>query len=351
MSGDYSHDLMKLKMAIGGMVRGYAAGGDSTAPQGPTYLPGIGLVDPTTGAPLPMYLAPNGSASNGMPQGASVGQQYMPQAPQGQSATPQTASQLPQTASQLAQGAGSASPSGSAGSSLTSALANPAIGALLGAGLGAIGGGGKGALAGAALGPMLGSNVSQIMQAAHDKDPSTSLAALSARYLPLLAASYAGAFYKNPTAPTSYGRPSSQNQTLADVTPKSKPQTNNSWYTYGSIPDYTGGHAAGGAIHDPMSPMGSLSQGVAAPGETGQRFVDGPGDGTSDDVNAKLSDGEYVFDAGTTAMLGNGSSKAGAQKLDKMRENIRKDAGKKMVKGKQFMKSKNNPMDYMGGDS
>jgi hypothetical protein len=37
-----------------------------------------------------------------------------------------------------------------------------------------------------------------------------------------------------------------------------------------------------------------------------------------------LSDGEYVFDADTVAALGDGSSKAGAAVLDKMREAIRK---------------------------
>jgi DNA-binding protein HU-beta len=52
--------------------------------------------------------------------------------------------------------------------------------------------------------------------------------------------------------------------------------------------------------------------------------VHGAGDGQSDDIPAMLADGEYVIDAETVAQIGNGSTKAGAQALDKFRENIRK---------------------------
>lgn len=77
----------------------------------------------------------------------------------------------------------------------------------------------------------------------------------------------------------------------------------------------------------------------------------GPGDGTSDDINAKLSDGEYVMDAATVSMLGNGSNDAGARKLDELRTRLRKHAGQKLVKGQQFMKAKQ-PTSYMkkGGE-
>lgn len=51
--------------------------------------------------------------------------------------------------------------------------------------------------------------------------------------------------------------------------------------------------------------------------------VMGPGDGQSDDIPAMLADGEYVIDAETVAQLGNGSSKAGSDMLDKFREEIR----------------------------
>lgn len=51
--------------------------------------------------------------------------------------------------------------------------------------------------------------------------------------------------------------------------------------------------------------------------------VHGDGDGQSDDIPAMLADGEYVIDSETVAQIGNGSTKAGAQALDKFRENIR----------------------------
>jgi hypothetical protein len=52
--------------------------------------------------------------------------------------------------------------------------------------------------------------------------------------------------------------------------------------------------------------------------------VRGEGTGQSDDIPALLSDGEYVIDADTVAALGDGSNKAGAETLDKFREQIRK---------------------------
>ena len=81
----------------------------------------------------------------------------------------------------------------------------------------------------------------------------------------------------------------------------------------------------------------------------GEGYVDDPGygGGTSDEVNAKLSGGEYVMDGGTVSMLGNGSNDAGARKLDQLREQVRKHAGKSLVKGKQFMKAKE-PLAYLG---
>jgi len=78
------------------------------------------------------------------------------------------------------------------------------------------------------------------------------------------------------------------------------------------------------------------------------RFVRGGGTGRSDEINAKLSDGEYVIDAETVAMLGDGSSKAGAQRLDKMRESIRQHKGKTLAKGK-FSPNAKSPLTYLKG--
>ena len=78
------------------------------------------------------------------------------------------------------------------------------------------------------------------------------------------------------------------------------------------------------------------------------RFVQGGGTGRSDKINAKLSDGEYVIDAETVAMLGDGSSKAGAERLDQMRENIRQHKGKSLAKGK-FSPNAKSPLTYLKG--
>lgn len=74
--------------------------------------------------------------------------------------------------------------------------------------------------------------------------------------------------------------------------------------------------------------------------------VGGGADGRSDDVNAVLSDGEYVFDAETVALLGNGSSEAGADRLDEMREQIRKQKGQNLAKGK-ISPDARSPLSYL----
>ena len=76
--------------------------------------------------------------------------------------------------------------------------------------------------------------------------------------------------------------------------------------------------------------------------------VNGPGTGRSDEIPAMLSDGEYVIDAETVALLGDGSSKAGAKKLDDLRVKIRKHKGKQMAKGK-FSRDAKPVEKYMAG--
>jgi hypothetical protein len=49
----------------------------------------------------------------------------------------------------------------------------------------------------------------------------------------------------------------------------------------------------------------------------------GAGGGQDDTIDAKLSDGEFVFDADTVAALGDGSTKEGARKLDELRRRLR----------------------------
>ena len=78
------------------------------------------------------------------------------------------------------------------------------------------------------------------------------------------------------------------------------------------------------------------------------RFARGAGTGRSDEIDAKLSDGEYVIDAETVAMLGDGSSKAGAQRLDQMREAVRSHKGKALAEGK-FSPDAKSPLLYLKG--
>ena len=78
------------------------------------------------------------------------------------------------------------------------------------------------------------------------------------------------------------------------------------------------------------------------------RFARGAGSGRDDTINARLSDGEYVMDAETVAMLGDGSSEDGARKLDSMRSQLRKHKGKTLAKG-EFSPNAKSPLTYLKG--
>jgi hypothetical protein len=74
----------------------------------------------------------------------------------------------------------------------------------------------------------------------------------------------------------------------------------------------------------------------------------GGGSGRDDTIEARLSDGEYVIDAETVAMLGDGSTDEGASRLDRMRQQIRMHKGKNLSKGKISPDAKS-PLAYLGG--
>lgn len=82
--------------------------------------------------------------------------------------------------------------------------------------------------------------------------------------------------------------------------------------------------------------------------KTGGFAVSGPGTGRSDDIPARLSDGEYVIDAETVALLGDGSTQAGSKRLDEFRVNIRKHKGKQLSKG-NFSHDARKPEAYLQG--
>jgi hypothetical protein len=96
------------------------------------------------------------------------------------------------------------------------------------------------------------------------------------------------------------------------------------YYNYGKMPEQS--------FYAPEQAQQPTVQ--AAHGGPLSRYVEGGGTGRSDSIDAKLSDGEYVIDAETVALLGDGSSKAGAAKLDQFRANIRKQKGKALSQGK-----------------
>jgi hypothetical protein len=88
--------------------------------------------------------------------------------------------------------------------------------------------------------------------------------------------------------------------------------------------------------------------GYAKGGSKSSRYVDGPGSGREDKIPALLSDGEYVIDAETLALLGDGSTKEGARRMDKFRANIRKHKGRALSRGRISPNAKS-PSKYMGG--
>ena len=105
-------------------------------------------------------------------------------------------------------------------------------------------------------------------------------------------------------------------------------------------PHEEGSFAVGG-----LSALGTFSLGGSPQAPP---LVQGDGNGRADDVNARLSDGEYVIDAETVALLGDGNTEAGARALDQMREAIRAHKGQALAKG-EFSPPARHPLDYLMG--
>jgi hypothetical protein len=110
---------------------------------------------------------------------------------------------------------------------------------------------------------------------------------------------------------------------------------NTDWATYATRPEESffsnvpvRGYAEGGPIADDFA-VPTIS------------------DGRSDDRPIMASNGEYVVDAETVALLGNGSTEAGARKLDEFRVNLRKQKGAALSKG-LFTPPARMPEAYMG---
>jgi hypothetical protein len=142
------------------------------------------------------------------------------------------------------------------------------------------------------------------------------------------------------------------------------PNTSN-YYSYGSedsIDDILGGRAAnykeGGYVEPLKASGGSMALPLLAKsgGALGHyqgrenfkegKHVAGKGDGQSDDIPAWLADGEFVFPADVVSALGNGSTKAGTDKLYEMMHGIRDRARSKGPKDLPPPALKS-PLDYL----
>jgi hypothetical protein len=180
-----------------------------------------------------------------------------------------------------------------------------------------------------------------------------------------------GDYTPNPTQPETQ----QQNQQVAQVqdelsTPQPQPQQGSDYFNYGQqtdINDFLGGgqtptlpFKAGGLATPLFAGGGTTRYGHYAGGglnvvhHSGKPRLDfrtgnavtGPGDGQSDDIPAMLADGEFVFPADVVAALGNGSTKAGSDKLYDMMHSIR--AYHRSAKPKDLPPpAKKSPLDYL----
>lgn len=105
-----------------------------------------------------------------------------------------------------------------------------------------------------------------------------------------------------------------------------------------------------GTYNQPVQRTAYARGGQAQGGPLSQvaRMARGAGSGRDDTIDAKLSDGEYVMDAETVAMVGDGSTDEGARRLDKMRVELRRHKGKALAKGK-FSPNAKSPLSYLKG--
>jgi hypothetical protein len=152
--------------------------------------------------------------------------------------------------------------------------------------------------------------------------------------------------------------------TAASMTPEQQAYFNKSGYSWDwdaigkaasqegkSISDYVAQHwdevGAGEKFRvDAAGPTVTASHGGALGHISG--LARGSGSGRDDTINARLSDGEYVIDAETVALLGDGSTDAGAKRLDEMRKQVRMQKGKLLSKGK-FSPNAKSPLSYLKG--
>ena len=102
--------------------------------------------------------------------------------------------------------------------------------------------------------------------------------------------------------------------------------------------------AKGGSVH-PTAAMYAAKGGEIP--HKGSHYVQGEGGGQDDLIDARLADGEYVFDADIVAALGDGSNAEGARRLNEMRELIR--AHKRSAPNDKIPPKAKSPLAYLRG--
>lgn len=148
---------------------------------------------------------------------------------------------------------------------------------------------------------------------------------------------------------------------LAGAQPKPPEEDKYDPYARLKIPYDTGLrlYADGGSVFETPDPGSDPNQDAAEANQYGigglsgyakGGYLDGPGDGMSDSIPAtiegkqpaRLADGEFVVPADVVSHLGNGSTKAGAQRLYSMMDKVRKARTGTEKQGRQI-----NPNKYM----
>lgn len=243
-------------------------------------------------------------------------------------------------------GAGALGSSGLVGAGAGAGAASIGTGASAGSIAGA-GGAGAGAGAGSlGYGPAAIVAIGPIMQSLMGDNKKHAISQMQARAAQEWMDSQGITSVQKPTGQGSpFGIPTTQTVYMRNGKPfdYTAPENRDAFMAWAKERGYDLGLAHGGQIGQVLN-----SPGPESAHKTSEFYVKGPGTGRSDDIPARLSDGEYVMDAETVALLGDGSSDAGARRLDEMRTNLCKHKGKKLSKG-QFSANAKPAASYLKG--
>lgn len=156
----------------------------------------------------------------------------------------------------------------------------------------------------------------------------------------------------NPDQQAYFNRPSvtwDWNRMQADANARNMSLSEYMASNWPSITGYASSAAAPDARQGAyVTPPPPPPRGMAAGGSPLMSLARGAGSGRADTIDARLSDGEYVMDAETVALLGDGSTEEGARRLDGMRTQLRRHKGKALSKGK-FSPDAKSPLAYLRG--